>query len=142
MKFALIINNEIKEYREYPSQPDCKIIGGLPVIRPVVEGTKPAFDPQTEQLAKTETIQPTQVDWTYSVVPLPAETIAANQQAAADAQARLDVKADAFVQTFIEMTPAQVTTYITNNVTDLASAKSVINKLALMVLFLAKREYR
>ncbi|MFZ5917043.1 MAG: hypothetical protein ACOYZ7_08935 [Chloroflexota bacterium] len=57
------------------------------------------------------------------------------------AQARASVKTDSFVRAFVAMSPEQVTNYVTNNVTDLASAKGVINKLALMLLLLAKREY-
>jgi len=82
--------------------------------------------------------------WTqvWNEVPASAEEIAARQQKADDAAAKVAVKADNFVNNFIAMTPAQVTSYINANVTDLASAKTVIGKLAIMVLLLAKREYR
>jgi hypothetical protein len=74
---------------------------------------------------------------TVVVVPLTPE----QQQAALDAAHRATVKADSFVQNFIAMTPAQVTNYINNNVTNLATAKDVINKMALMLLLLARREF-
>lgn len=35
MKFAFVLNDEVVEIREYPSQPSCKMINGLPVIRPL-----------------------------------------------------------------------------------------------------------
>jgi len=55
---------------------------------------------------------------------------------------KVAVKADAFVANFIAMTPAQATSYVDTNVKDLASAKSVIQKLALMVLVLAKSGFK
>lgn len=74
---------------------------------------------------------------TVVAVPLTPE----QQQAALDTAHRVEIK-NAFVEQFISMTPAQVTNYINNNVTNLASAKDVINKMALMLLLLARREYR
>ena len=55
---------------------------------------------------------------------------------------KVAVKADTFVSNFIAMTPAQATSYVDTNVKDLASAKSVIQKLALMVLVLAKSGFK
>ena len=51
------------------------------------------------------------------------------------------MKQDAWIDNFIGMSPAQVATYIDKQVTDLASAKTVLNKLARMVLLLARREF-
>jgi hypothetical protein len=56
--------------------------------------------------------------------------------------AKTTAKADAFVQTFIAMTPAQVSTYVDNNVTDLASARLLLKRLSIMMLFLAKQAYK
>ena len=75
-------------------------------------------------------------------VDVPAEVVAERRAEAKDDAARLAIKADAFVSTFVAMTPAQVTAYIEANVTNLASAKNVIEKLALMLLLLARREFR
>jgi hypothetical protein len=80
------------------------------------------------------------VDQVVTVVPVPPTS--EQQQAAADAVARTAIKADNFVGNFIAMTPAQVSNYIETNVTNLASAKAVIEKLALMTLLLARREFR
>lgn len=71
-----------------------------------------------------------------------AEEIANRQQATADSAAAVTIKADTFVQNFIAMTPAEVSAYIDANVTDLASAKSVIEKMGIMLLLLARREFR
>lgn len=37
MIYALVLNNEVKELRDYPATPDCKHIDGVPVLRPFVE---------------------------------------------------------------------------------------------------------
>jgi len=55
---------------------------------------------------------------------------------------KVAVKADAFVANFIAMTPAEVNNFIETNVKDLTSAKGVIQKLALMVLVLAKSGFK
>lgn len=52
------------------------------------------------------------------------------------------IKGDTLVQSFIAMTPAQVNSYIDTQVTDLASAKTVLKFFGRMVLILARREYR
>lgn len=80
------------------------------------------------------------VGQTVTVVPVPLT--ADEQQAEIDAAARSAIKVDSFVQQFIAMTPAQVSNYINTNVTSLATAKPVIEKLALMALLLARRELR
>jgi hypothetical protein len=57
-------------------------------------------------------------------------------------QAKAAAKADAFVQQFVEMTPAQVAAWFDANVTDLASARLAMKRMAIMLLLLAKREFR
>ena len=61
---------------------------------------------------------------------------------AAVAQAKTDAKADAFVQQFVDMTPAQVIAYVNGNVANLADAKQLLTKLALMMLAIAKEQYK
>lgn len=61
MKFALVIDNQIKEFRDYDSQPDCKIINGLKTIRPVVEITD-SYDANTQKLVQTEVIYDDKVE--------------------------------------------------------------------------------
>jgi len=51
-------------------------------------------------------------------------------------------KADAFVQNFINMTFAEAGSYIDTNVTDLNSAKAVLKKLTLMMLYFAKQKFK
>ena len=71
----------------------------------------------------------------------PAELSVEADRAAIEA-AKTTAKADAFVQTFIAMTPAQVSTYVDGNVTDLASARLLLKRLSIMMLFFAKQAYK
>jgi len=73
--------------------------------------------------------------------PATAEQIAQRQARAKTVAERDELKQDAWIDNFIGMSPAQVSTYIDKQVTDLASAKTVLNKLARMVLLLARREF-
>lgn len=79
---------------------------------------------------------------TWTERDLTAEEIAANALAAADAQALADVKLDPFIDVFVGMTKQQVVDYVDTNINNLNSAKSVIEKMAIMLLILAKRELR
>jgi len=82
--------------------------------------------------------------WTqsWSMVDVSAEEAAQRQQEASDAAHAEAVKVDAFVQNFIAMTPAQVESYVVNNTANLAQVRSLLGKMALMLLALARREYR
>lgn len=82
--------------------------------------------------------------WTqvWAMVDVSAEEAARRQQAATDAAHAEAVKVDAFVQNFIAMTPAQVESYVANNTANLAAMRSLMTKMALMLLALARREYR
>lgn len=154
MTYALIENGAVAQYPysfaklrqdnpdvSYPRSPSDERLADFNVIK-LAEGTKPDYDPTRN----IEEGAPALVDevWTrtWNEVDASAEQIASRQQEAADTEARSSVKMDNFVSTFIAMTPAEVAGYIDANVTNLASAKSVIEKLALMVLLLARREYR
>jgi hypothetical protein len=81
----------------------------------------------------------TQVWAMVNVSPEEATRRAIAAQEDADAEA---VKADAFVKSFISMTPAQVANYIENNTSNLAQVRALLAKMALMLLALARREYR
>jgi len=52
------------------------------------------------------------------------------------------VKADAWVQQFVAMTPAEVANYVDNNVSNLADARILLKRMAVMLLLLARRAYR
>lgn len=74
--------------------------------------------------------------------PLSAEEVAEAAKRAEFAEARAATKSDAFVRQFVEMTPAQVIAYVNSNVANLADAKQLLTKLALMMLAIAKEQYK
>jgi hypothetical protein len=82
--------------------------------------------------------------WTqvWAMADFSAEEVARRQQKEADATDAAAVKADAFVQTFVAMTPAEVSDYVNANTGTLAQTRALLNKMALMLLALARREYR
>lgn len=59
-------------------------------------------------------------------------------QAATDAQAAESAKGDAVIQFLVNHTPAECAAYVAANVTDLASARNVLAKLAMAVSVLAR----
>ena len=74
-----------------------------------------------------------------------AARIIRQQQAinhAADAEAKAAAKADAFIQQIMTATPAQVSSYIDANVTDLASARTFLKRITVGLIVLLRREYR
>jgi hypothetical protein len=79
---------------------------------------------------------------TWVEVPATADQIAERTREANDEAVRLANKTDAFVQTFIAMTPAEVVDYVETNVTNLATSKTLLKRMAVMMLMLARREYR
>jgi hypothetical protein len=83
------------------------------------------------------------------VVPAPpptAEELAARAaviaQATADAAAKSIAKADTVVQYLRDHTPAEVEAYVQTNVTDLASARQMMKKFAVVLCVLAKQAFR
>ena len=79
---------------------------------------------------------------TWTEEPATADQVAERQREAADTSQRANIKADAFVARFIAMTPAEVLADVNANVTNIATAKTLIGKLAIMVLLLARREFK
>lgn len=155
MKYAKVIDNTIVTYPytlaqlkrdnpsvSFPRDPsririeDWSVVAVEEVARPapssisvnVVEGTPALVDGVWRQ--------------TWTEVPASADEIAQRTQDAADAAALASTKADAFVRNFIAMTPAEVADYVETNVTNLATSKTLMKRMAVMLLLLARREYR
>lgn len=63
-------------------------------------------------------------------------------QAAADAAAKAEAKADNIVQYLRDHTPDECAQYVQNNVTDLASAKAFLKKVAIVLCALSKESLR
>jgi hypothetical protein len=67
---------------------------------------------------------------------------APDQQEVIDAAARDAAKADAVIQYLVNHTPAECADYVQSNVTDLASAKQFLKKVAMALSMLARSELR
>jgi hypothetical protein len=111
-------------------------------VYPVAPTARPAYD------LNFNIVEGTPVNiagaWTqvWNQVPASAEEIAERTQAAADEAAAAAVKLDAFVQTFLAFTPDGLDDYIDNNTANLTAMRTLVKKLAKMLLILAQRELR
>ena len=76
------------------------------------------------------------------IPPKTPEELAAEAQQLADAEARAEAKADATVQYLRDHTPAECADYVHTNVTDLASARNMLKKFAMVLSVLAKQNLR
>lgn len=83
---------------------------------------------------------------TYDLTPEEEAQNAAAQlekdRIAADAAAKAEAKADNIVQYLRDHTPAECAQYVQNNVTDLASAKAFLKKVAIVLCVLSKESLR
>lgn len=72
------------------------------------------------------------------------EAVAApiREQAAADVIAANSAKSDNVIQYLVTHTPAECAQYVQDNVTDLASAKAFLKKVAMALSVLGRRELR
>jgi hypothetical protein len=75
---------------------------------------------------------------TVILPPLPPEEVAARAELAARAVMRNDLRVDATIQFLRTHTPAEAEAWVQANVTDLATAKTVLSKLAMIVAYLAR----
>jgi hypothetical protein len=139
-EYALLIDNAFKEIRQYAEKP-VDIPHKLATWHDVSRSSRPAAtltqDP-AEQWSLIDGV------WTqvWTMVDVSAEEAARRQQRADEAAQKEAVKIDTFVQNFIAMTPDQVSAYINNNTNSLAEVRALLNKMGLMLLALARREYR
>lgn len=126
----------------FPRDPDDAKLAEYGVIA-LANGVVPEHDPVTQDIVEGSPAIVGGV-WTrvWSAVAASASEIAARQADAADAAAFSDIVADSFVPQFIAMTPAQVRTYIANNTDNLTQCRAVLEKVCLMLLLLARREFR
>lgn len=70
------------------------------------------------------------------------EQVAAEALRLADAQAKAEAKADGIVQFLRDHTPAECEAYVQTNVTDLASARALMKKFAVVLCVLSKQSLR
>ena len=151
--YALITNGTVETYpytyamlrkahsqTSFPRDPgDWMVEWG---VYPVTPTERPAYDLNFDIVEGT----PINIGgvWTqvWEQVPASPEKIAARQQEAADEAAREEVKIDAFVQNFLAFTPASLDAYIDANIANLAQMRTLVKRLAKMLLILARNELR
>ena len=154
MTYALIVAGAVAQYPysfaqlrrdnpqvSYPSEPNDERLAafGVHVVAPTA---KPATTLTQNVIETTPVLDAGVWKQAWSVVAASAEEIAARQTNAADDAAAAEIKADAFVTNFISMTPTQVATYVDNNTATLAAMRALVKKMAVMLLLLARREFR
>ena len=154
MSYALVINGAVARYPyslatlradnpqvSFPRElDDAKLAEwGVLAVQPTA---KPSYNEAKNIVEGTPALNGGAWVQTWAEVDASAEEIAARQEMAANMAAVAAAKADAFVAQFVAMTPAQVAAYVEANVTSLATAKALLGKMALMMLRLARREYR
>lgn len=155
MSYALITDGAVAKYPygfqqlrtdnpqvSFPSNPDDAKLAEFGVAK-VVATDQPAHDPITHNVTEgTPVLIEGQWSQMWTVEAATAAQIAERQRDADDAEADVEVRADAFVTNFVAMTPAQVAAYIENNTATLAATRAVLKKMAIMLLALAKRGLR
>jgi hypothetical protein len=127
----------------FPASPQKELLAEFGMF-PVSPSARPA--PSDSARKDVVEITPILVSgvWTqaWGEVDVSADEVAVRLAATVDNEHMALVKGDAFVEAFVKMTPAQVADYMEANVTSLGSARTVITKLALIVMLLARRELR
>lgn len=73
MKYALIINGRVADYRDLDSLPVCKHIDGLPMLRPVLIDTMPEVDQGYYSLRQVETVNDDSVHVAWVADPVDLE---------------------------------------------------------------------
>lgn len=126
----------------YPRDPTDEMLAQWDVTR-IAEVPRPAPSGLDRNVVEG---QPEAVNgvWTqrWAEVPASAEEVDVRQIVAIDAAETAEVKADGVVAQFLAMSPGQLTAYISNNSGTLAALRTVVTKLAVILLILAKRSLR
>ena len=118
-------------------------------VLPITQ-TAPVFDPLTQVAEDAAPIQIAGVwtqQWAVRSMTGPEQAAVAAKAAQdaldlADANAKADAKADATIQYLVRHTPAEIATKLNTDITNLATAKEVIIRLAVAVSALARKELR
>lgn len=110
----------------------------------IERAVQPVYDPATERLELVLcTVGAAEALDTWNIVALTAEEIATLEAIAAEEQRIADLKADTLRQDMIDRltsaSPQQISDYVDNNVTDLASARTMFKRI-LLILAVAVKE--
>jgi hypothetical protein len=124
----------------YPAEPtDAKLAEwGVYAVTPVA---RPAYDVNFLIREGTPTLIADVWTQTWEQVSATAEQIANRIADAKTESEQAEVKADAFVQNFITLTPAEVSTYVDANTQDVAEVRALLNKISIMMLLLARERF-
>ena len=154
MLYAKIINEVVTDYpyslaklkaenpnTSFPKTPTEELLAEYNVL-PVVAVAQPAATLTQDPVEQTPQLINGQWTQAWAMVDVSAEEAARRQQAAQDETDNAAVKADTFVQNFIAMTPAGVSAYVENNTANLAEVRALLKKVALMLLAIARQQYR
>lgn len=109
----------------------------LPKIR--IDAT---WDENTQDMNVVHTLTATESIYEQVITSKPQAQLDAYTTKLADEDDTVEIKTDNRVKALILATPLQIENYVTNNVTNLASAKTVITILAKAISALGKREFR
>lgn len=133
----------------FPNPPELADLSVFDVW-PVVESVQPGFNQASQKIqegvpALVEGIWTQQ--WavraaTQAEMDAHAAVLAQQAQDAADEAARVEAKADAIIKYLMSHTPAQIVAKVDADVTNLATAKTYIAKLAVAVCVLARKGLR
>jgi hypothetical protein len=139
-EFALFIDDVFQEIRRYDTKPPDlphKNVTWHDVVRAERIPSTLTQDP-VERWSLVNNV------WTQSwdLVNVSAEEAARRQRLETERAEAEAVRLDAFVQNFVSMTPSSVETYVANNTANLGAMRSLVSKMALMLLILAKRQFR
>lgn len=105
-QYALVLDGEVTEVRDYPTLPDCKKVDDLPVLRPLVETVKPSYNLLTQTLVASNVIFSDRVEVVWTIVSLPQEQADVNIEN--DAKAKLndiDLKSIRSIREYIASKP-------------------------------------
>lgn len=154
MRYALVRDGAIAQYPysfsmlrrdnpmvSFPRDPDAAKLAEWGVVT-VHDAPQPAYDVAKDIVESTPVLSGGTWVQSWQQVDADPEVVAQRLEGQKTKTERSEIVADKFVGQFIAMTPAQVAAYVDGNVTDLASAKTLLKRMAVMMLLMARREFR
>lgn len=103
---------------------------------------RPSFNTITQDVVEVTPVLVNDM-WTqqWAIVNASAKQVAARQKQAAQEAEHHTASLDAWIVSYLAMTPAEAEQYVLDNVTNLATAKSIMSKLAYAVRVLIRKEF-
>lgn len=75
MKYALIYNNTVSDYRDYDTPPIPRYINGKPILRPVIYIDSPSYDHTIERRVESILVLDDRVEVFYEIVPISTQEL-------------------------------------------------------------------